>query len=41
MFNLSPWDPPIDALSVPQPPVLPRLWLRRRAKAKPDAEDLA
>ena len=38
MFNLPPWDPPIDALSVPQPPVLPRLWLRRRARAKPEGD---
>jgi predicted PurR-regulated permease PerM len=34
MFDLSPWDPPIDALSAPPVPVLPRLWLRRRARGR-------
>jgi predicted PurR-regulated permease PerM len=30
LVDLSPWDPPIDAIRPWTPPVLPRLWMRRR-----------
>lgn len=33
LVDLSPWDPPIDALRPWTPPVLPRLWLRRRRRS--------
>jgi len=32
LVDLSPWDPPIDAIRPWTPPVLPRLWLRRRPR---------
>ena len=32
LVDLSPWDPPIDAIRPWTPPVLPRLWLRRRKR---------
>ena len=36
LVDLSPWDPPIDALRPWTPPVLPRLWLRRRRRSGSD-----
>jgi predicted PurR-regulated permease PerM len=35
LVDLSPWDPPIDAMRPWTPPVLPRLWLRRRRRGGP------